>query len=1335
MRGAAGRVARDQDSDDSLPLESESSCESLSSYESNYSSTSRTSSFEANPVGPLRVAEDGDRTRSASFSHSVGMDDEPHSHAIEAKPSAINSTLTSEATREGDERFQWLLKQDQQQELLPGLYPPSGKASHTEHSDYASSDAWGWPLQSQTVRSCAYATCTPVTVSRVPPRGTGQAICGDSDGVLVLLALHRRGLCLLRISAPQAPAHPTEVNAVKTPQGSSFCQSRELLTISGDLPFIRRLQGEAALVQIGSETLLLISKPSDTARGHPARLAVHPLSRAMRKYAARMGEREERFHSLGFDELPSWPLSPDETSPGPRSFYGIAVDQTRQAILLFGGASSVEGSGEPGSCAKATTDNDSGSPKWHPLDDLWSFSMSSCAWKQHFRQSRQQIPGLAGVEAYSEGDCLPSWPKAVAGHSMTAWQRNIWMFGGYTRPACVDVDSQAEAAPINDFWCLNLDGGLWRRVPSSGPAPPPRYLHVACMVCECLLLFGGLGAQGPVPVEDTLYAADLSALETAAWARVSIGSASLPPTDYYLGAAPTLGAEAASGAADLIIYGGRSAYVVSARLQAGAAQTTSLEPCTYDEKAPSTADGPLVLCDDPAEVPEYVQDAEVVADCQEQPSLAEAEKNCAKEGENYAEAEASEEQREVCDQGVNRGMQILATLMPGAERQEPDTGRIKSAPTWGLLPQLRSVPEVPCAARASGWHPAFPILSPAAPIIFRARRRGRRQRDSATLEANERAQGHMVDLASSLLNGMSRIQPFPQAQAASQPAGAPQQQQAAGGELLEPELCDCDSAGQSALPSAVWPPAPAVQPSSPPAPDSLQDVHRPLSQRHISTLLSLSHQATVGAAKPAKTGAYAPQSSPPQAVSCYSELLNELRSSPPQTVSPASLSLSNSSLYASPVAGCRRTSDVSSSLTRRAQSSSYTAGDQGRMSPAVKGRASSMTSQGSLKTSREDAVEAALRPKLCRLGSVASRQPYPRLDSTPPLTRGGPQSPQGVEALMRWMDSALETHPSSSPSTRKLHFSFPPGTANQGRSSTGRGGITTAWAAGSEPSPHGINGDAAHAKKQCSRPLDRLPVAPWCNSTQNQARLLASMVYSSQLPNELPQRKASFERKALPPLPIKSGVPAQGAAGSRSKSMVVRRVSQLAFAAESNGEEIDDEPPLPRPARRLKSSASNTRKSGCTLKPRGNAGGASQKAKFGDTKPTPPLVQARQAHRLVRPTASLPPPGRPRSTGQGNSAYDRPVSVCGRRKVTRRDEGETVSRFTLRKSSSRKTSLPSSVIDEQRPMHAPLLRRITGWPAEAIAAFFLAKSTPPTQRGSKSRSSSASAKPKNARKR
>ncbi|KAL8447789.1 hypothetical protein Emed_004084 [Eimeria media] len=1331
FRGAAGREVRDQDCDDRLSSESESSCESLSSSESNSSSVSRTSSVEAaDPVDEHQVAEEEDPRRNVSCPHLEGMNDESLSHATGADLSSIVSS-PFEPTGGGDKQMQWELHQDQQQELLHGLYPPAGRTSHMEHSTCASSDAWGAPMQSQAVNSWAYAKCTHLDLPRFPSGGTGQAMCSDTDGVLVLLALDHRGLCLLRISAPQAPAYPIEVD-----EGSLSCESRELLAISADLPFIRRLQGEATLVPMGSETLLLISKPSDAARGQPARLSVHPLSRAMRKYGARMGKSEGRLHSLSFDELPSWPSGSDEQAPEARSFYGVAVDHARQAVLVFGGASAIQEGKESDSRAQNTTDKDSCSPKWHPLDDLWSFSMSSCSWVQHHQDFRQHSETSAGLEAYSELDSPTLWPKAVAGHSMTEWQGEIWMFGGYTRPACVDVGSQQEGAPTNDLWCLNPESGLWRRVPSSGPSPPPRYLHVACMAGGRLLLFGGLDADGPAAPEDTLYVADLSARTTAAWTRVTIDLASLPPSDYYLGAAPTLDDNAIDGAADLIIYGGRSAYVVTVQLHAGAAQSPSLEACTYDEEAPSIGDGPLAHYGEVAEAPEYTQDAEDCAECRAQPELAEVKDHYATEEESYREAEAFDEHHEVCDQTVNRGMQILATLMPGAERQGPEAGLIKSGAAWGLLPHLRSVSEAPRPARAGGWHPAFPMQSPAAPIIFRARRRGRRHTSSASLEAREETQGRVFDLGSNLPNDNSRVQPFFPPQAASQLAEAAQQQAA---DLSGPDVSACERASRSALPSAVWPTAATAQPGAPSgAPDSLHEAQPLLSQRQISILLSLSHQATVGAAGSRGSGAFAPCSSPAQAAGWYSEPVNGPKSSPPQTAPPASLSLSNSSLYASPVVGCRRTSDDSSSRTHRAQSSSSTAGDQERMTTHAKDRRSSLTSQTSEKCLREDAVEAALRPKLCRLGSVASKQPPSRLDSSVPLNRGDPRSPQGgVEALMRWMDSALETQPSCSTLMSELHVSPPPETPNHRRSSSGRGGLISARAAGSEFNPHNINGDAAYADKLRSLTLERLPVVPWFDSSQDQARLLARRFYSSQLSNELPQRKASFERKALPPLPLRSQTFAHSAGASRSKSMVARRVSQLAFTAESNGEEADGELRLPRPARRLKPSASKTRKLGCTLKPKDNAGGALSKAKPADTKHTPPLVHARQVYREARPTASISRPGRTRSTSRGISAVgsDRPASVSGRRKVTRRVEGEHVSGSTLRRSSSRKTSLPSSAIDEHPPMHARLLRQMTGWPAEAIAAFFLAKSTTPPRRNSKSRSSSATAKPKNARKR
>ncbi|KAL8424535.1 hypothetical protein Efla_005641 [Eimeria flavescens] len=1326
FRGAAGGAFRDQPQE----IDEISLSESGSFYKSGTSSRS-SSGPSCSSLGEVETLVSAEHMYEGEEEcHGQKLDDEQEGTSPEAAlvmlecelqqtlaelPHATISSFVRPATSREDKQSHW--RQVPQQEHSTASSARTAKERIGELSGCTLPEGLEMTKRANGACRRPFADCTRVDLGPQASEGVGLAACSASGGLLLLLAVNDGNLCLLHIASPDSPENLLKAGKQDLSKSACAGDCDRLLTLTGDLPFGQRLQGEAALVRIGDETLLLVSESQDLKRTRPACISVHALNSAGRDRSTQGeptgGRRRPR--CAAFEDLPSWPSGWADTSPEPRSFYGVAADETRRAVLLFGGASPDDACGLPGTQAH-DTEGLASSPMWHPLDDLWSFSLDSCQWVKH-EPCRD--------EAY-----LSPWPRPVAGHSMSTWGRNIWMFGGYTQPCWVSSEAQQEKQAVNDLWCLNLDGGMWRQIPSSGETPPPRYLHVTSICDGCLLLFGGLSATGPVPVEDTLYAADLTSLTTAIWSRVATALHGLPPSDYYLGAAsaPEDEAETQSGKT-LIIYGGRSAYLILVQRGAEEPRAHSLPFSKRSEQPVSEDDGSLIDSDTTARAPHDLDDKEVAACCHIDSDFSEAVGSTLQDTRSSTEDQAFGEppreiEAELCGSRCDRGMQILATLMPGTEQKESDTGVVKSAPAWGILPHVRELHEV---FSVLGWQAAYQRQSTAASIVFRARRRGRRHTRDRTDEQSDASSRDPAGLRINSFRAAEQPQSFHQTHVGSVWTEPPSHLH--GYELEYPQVDICEPARETAAealatPSEAMLPTPISNRPEAAAPASLGDQQRALHQRQISILLSQSHQATVGSSKHfSATGGAAGASFnapgwPPEPLDASNSYATHSALPPAAPLCRATLNSSHS--------GSQRGIKASFPQT---QSASEPSGNQ-----PTRGEQDLPLSQ---RTARE--ARGAARHKLCRRASCASRQPLTRLASAPSSNGEGQQDFQGaidgVDALMRWMNTPFEPTAGCSTGSQtagwltanrnEMNLCNPAKTRSSSSNNVSNeniGRLHSARAMLLESRCCLSSDDVVGADQPLDKRLsNRLLMAPWFDSSQYNSAPPPSTLHSSQPPGGVPKMKACADKKALPPLPLKLNLPLTRLAAPQAKALGAHYVGPLAFAAKASKGPAASDLPFPRPARKIKASDSKPSKRGSTRKAGGaTRGGPPQKANRREA--TPSQLLPRQPHRLSKPSSAVSQSKWTKGTQPAAAAPSSGLLRVPNAKKGSSKEiavGESRAWSARRKSSGRKASLPllpRAAVEAYQPgQHVRLLRRMEGWPGEAVAAFLLANNEPSTK--------------------
>lgn len=1283
----------------------------------------------------------------------------------------------------------------------------AGEMPATPETPSSSIEVLGVVMESRSLPRWTFANCTPIGASCHSSVGDGHAVCSDGSGVLVLVALDNGDLCLMHFS-PRQDSGERKAEAEGEGVGQTpGCACKEVLAITGGLPLMKRPRGETGFVQVGGDAVLLAGEPQDLEARSPARLAVYSLGSFKRQHvggdsSGAVASSGERPHSIAFDELTSWPLSRNEPSPKPRCFYSVAVDEKRHIILLFGGAGPAQGHSDSETWAQGGY-NGFLPPAWRPLDDLWSFSMFSCQWVQHFRSPLLASSNAAGEDSTSQTkDILSPWPRAVAGHSAAAWERKMWVFGGYTKD-CEDAGAKAGGTAIDDLWCISLDGGMWEQVRPNGKAPSPRYRHASCIVNGSLLVYGGFRPDGPVSTVETLYAADITDPKSATWTRVTVLD-SLPPPDFYLGAALSHGDKTSTDMWTFLIYGGREAYVISAnRLKETAKSYPTRDrmwqrqiPLVHAASVRSTCEmAPTMAIESLQEqrqpFPHDLQESEISGEssfCLPRTTPAKVawadtgrftgEQEPQPPNTDDVEGKSCEQPDEQREAGMGErqghcGLQILATPMPRTNIQPwPGTGTVITASIGGILPQGREpITECPGSEKAPRWRTAFPVQQAAAPIIFRARRRARRRTSKAPREGSEDSHAPPTgDQSSSsprakpeflLQPNSGALLAHPVVQQHGTALAQPQQSK----QTIYPSNFQTLQ-GWEEKPPTKNKPAPVGKPppntgsscatNSTVAPTGAasRDPARPLSRHQLSILLALSHQATIGAVRKLKgygtgSGPWGERSASADGQHSPARLHDLIapgtapRMAVPPLTRPAFASIRSHT-------GCTHMkallsgSDICSCLRHQAQP------PNAESSAKTFDSTSQQARDGTKLRVREPCGSSAEGPRetedqqLFSIGSLISGQASTPPASCPPVKQAIPLSPQrsvdGLDALMWWITSSSSarggtstTNATAGGSTTNDRsqscFSSRGSNSNSGSGGgSGRADINSARATAANSRCSSGSDTAAVLDRHLSPVPRQSPAARWADS-QDTARVLAGMLYSSQLP-----ATQYNGRKPLPPL--RNPLDSSGIGSTLAKSMVARRVAPFAFAAESMGGAADGGLPLPRPARRIKASTSKIRQRSASNKPKGKTGGTAKtkSVEIHSNKATPRQIQHRQPQRQQGIPIPVPRTGRTRSSAQENAAapHDRVLDTGSRRRVNRADSDAIALGSALRKNSTksqngRKTrtpSLPSTVLGAYQSSHERLLRRMVGWPGEAIATLLMAKATSDTDSLHKSRSSS-----------
>eukprot|EP00667_Euglena_gracilis_P019637 EG_transcript_21074 len=147
------------------------------------------------------------------------------------------------------------------------------------------------------------------------------------------------------------------------------------------------------------------------------------------------------------------------TSPKPRNGHsGDAVSDTE--LLVFGGIMQL--------------------PAKVLYDDMWILrvAVEGAAWHS--------------VQQHGEG------PSARSGHATAVHDGRLYLFGG-----------SDDDRPLADLYSFHIDSRVWTPLATTpGPGPPPREMHVCCVVAGRLVVHGGRGADGPLHDVHCLLLAD-----------------------------------------------------------------------------------------------------------------------------------------------------------------------------------------------------------------------------------------------------------------------------------------------------------------------------------------------------------------------------------------------------------------------------------------------------------------------------------------------------------------------------------------------------------------------------------------------------------------------------------------------------------------------------------------------------------------------------------------------------------------------------------------------------------------------------------------------------------
>lgn len=376
-------------------------------------------------------------------------------------------------------------------------------------------------------------------------------------------------------------------------------------------------------------------------------------------------------------------------------------------------------------------------------------------------------------------------------------------------------------------------------------------------------------------------------------------------------------------------------------------------------------------------------------------------------------------------------------------------------------------------------------------------------------------------------------------------------------------------------------------------------------------------------------------------------------------------------------------------------------------------------------------ADEASKHKLYPLGTLSSSQIAEEaslpVHSHYAVQQSGPRRVDGLTALMFWATSTSSAYRRSSTENA---------TAGGSSRENSNGSVSQFTSQGNSSSKTKADGnrDSEATCTQCSIDGDfacqgprRSSLPPLSttsrlrHSPQSQEQRLAAMFYSSQLSAaSAPAQRCSAERASLPPLPYSVSMKPPAAADA-PKSMVARRVAAHAFVAEPTGPTGDGGLSFPRPARKMKASSSTKmRRSGTNSKPKaktGAEGSGKEKRRDAHSAGAMRRQSSSNSRQQLRATAAPVRRARKRAPSQrlaAASTAGRGASLMPTRKVSREGNGHTQVGYCLTKikpalQGPRRFSTIPRMPSSLAQLEDSLLRRMVGWPPEAIAAVLMQK--------------------------
>ncbi|CDJ62130.1 hypothetical protein, conserved [Eimeria necatrix] len=379
-------------------------------------------------------------------------------------------------------------------------------------------------------------------------------------------------------------------------------------------------------------------------------------------------------------------------------------------------------------------------------------------------------------------------------------------------------------------------------------------------------------------------------------------------------------------------------------------------------------------------------------------------------------------------------------------------------------------------------------------------------------------------------------------------------------------------------------------------------------------------------------------------------------------------------------------------------------------------------------------ADEASKHKFYPLGTLSSNQIADEasspVHSNYTVQQSGPRRVDGLTALMFWATSTSSAYRRSSTenatvggSTRENSNSSVSQFTSQGNSSSQTIADTNNGNRDSEATctQRSIDGDFACQGTRRSSLPPLSTTSRLYHSPQSQEQRLAAMFYSSQLSAaSAPAQRCSAERASLPPLPYSVSMKPPAAADA-PKSMVARRVAAHAFVAEPTGLTGDEGLSFPRPARKVKASSSTKmRRSGTNSKPKAKTsaeGSGKEKHRDAHSAKAMPRQSSSNSRQPLRATAAAIRRASKRAASQQQAAAStagRVTSLMPTRKVSREGNSHTQVGYCVTKikpalQGPRRSSTIPRMASPLAPLEDSLLRRMVGWPPEAIAAVLVHK--------------------------